>query len=623
MRTVGARTSELGMVRLSRVKRRVLGSACLLAALAATSADAATPRLRAFDSCPALVRYASGHAHAVARPAPTATAGPEARPAPAATPNAEAAPDDVSTTNVQEAGVDEPDLVKSDGRHLFAIAAGTLYAVDARTATPRIVGTLTLPGGFDHQLLVHEGRALVIAREQMDVGPLPRPLPVAGAAGASSAGRATAPAMPVGPLPPIGDIAPYVPPRTVLAEVDLRDPARMAVVRTLAFDGAPVGARLTGATARVVVASAPRFAIEPAARDRVAGWVPTATLAGRGLARPQTRRLVACRHVRRPPAFSGTGLLTVLTVDVDRGLPAIDSDAVMTDAEIVAASPRSLYVATPRWDPAASTTTTIHRFDTSAADATTYASSGAVPGTLLSQFALSERDGVLRAASTTDRESLVTTLRQRDGRLEQLGQVGGLGPDERIRAVRFLGPVGYVVTFRQTDPLYTVDLADPERPRVAGELKLLGYSAYLHPIADGRLLGVGQDATEQGRVTGTQVSLFDVSDPARPVRVARHDLGLGSWSEAESDHHAFLWWPATRLAVLPVSQHAFTGALGLRVGAGGIAEAGRVAGDGGAPVRRATVVGDRLFLLGDTAMQVVSLATLAPGTTLPLTGLRP
>ncbi|MEE3922133.1 beta-propeller domain-containing protein [Micromonospora sp. BRA006-A] len=88
---------------------------------------------------------------------------------------------------------------------------------------------------------------------------------------------------------------------------------------------------------------------------------------------------------------------------------------------------------------------------------------------------------------------------------------------------------------------------------VTGELKINGYSAYLHPAGDGRLIGVGQDATDRGRVTGTQVSLFDVADPARPARIAQHHVP-GGWSEAEHDPHAFLYWEPERLVVLPVRQ---------------------------------------------------------------------
>ena len=149
--------------------------------------------------------------------------------------------------------------------------------------------------------------------------------------------------------------------------------------------------------------------------------------------------------------------------------------------------------------------------------------------------------------TTGTSESTVYVLRQ-DGRsLDVVGKVGGLGKGERIYSVRFVGATGYVVTFRQTDPLYTVDLRDPAKPTVTGELKITGYSAYLHPAGDGRLLGIGQEATEQGRIQGTQISLFDVRDPAKPNRLAQYHV-QGAHSEAEFDPHAFLYWPQTGLA---------------------------------------------------------------------------
>jgi hypothetical protein len=145
----------------------------------------------------------------------------------------------------------------------------------------------------------------------------------------------------------------------------------------------------------------------------------------------------------------------------------------------------------------------------------------------------------------------VYVLAQQGGELVQVGAVEGLGMGEQIYSVRFVGPVGYVVTFRQTDPLYTVDLRNPSAPVVRGELKIPGYSAYLHPVDDTRLIGVGQDATDTGQVLGTQVSLFDVSDLTSPARIAKYTL-QGSYSEAEVDPHAFLYWPETGLLVVPL-----------------------------------------------------------------------
>ncbi|MEA2421221.1 MAG: hypothetical protein QOF55_320, partial [Thermoleophilaceae bacterium] len=195
------------------------------------------------------------------------------------------------------------------------------------------------------------------------------------------------------------------------------------------------------------------------------------------------------------------------------------------------------------------------------------------------------------------------------------------GQGEQIQGVRFLGDAGYVVTFHQTDPLYTIDLSKPNDPRMAGELKLLGYSAYLHPVGDGLLLGLGQDASDQGRRLGTQLSLFDVSDLSAPQRLSQRRVNGDSSSEAEYDHHAFLYWAPTKLAVLPVSifdpaaNSQFSGAIGFRVGRSKIDEVGRIQHDSSqqyAPgIRRAVVVGDRLFTISDLGARASALSSLA------------
>ena len=147
-------------------------------------------------------------------------------------------------------------------------------------------------------------------------------------------------------------------------------------------------------------------------------------------------------------------------------------------------------------------------------------------------------------------EARVTVLKVDGDSLVQVGVVTGLGVGEHIRGVRFIGDVGYVVTYQQTDPLYTVDLSDPAHPRVRGELEVLGYSAYLHPAGDGRLLGLGQDGTAAGRQTGLQLSLFDVRNLDSPRRLDRERLA-NAWSDAESDHHAFTM--AGDLVLIPYS----------------------------------------------------------------------
>jgi uncharacterized secreted protein with C-terminal beta-propeller domain len=233
---------------------------------------------------------------------------------------------------------------------------------------------------------------------------------------------------------------------------------------------------------------------------------------------------------------------------------------------------------------------------------------------LVNQYAMSEWDGHLRVATTIggSAASAVRVLRVRDGKLGEVGKVDGLGPGERIYSVRFVGPRAFVVTFRRTDPLYSLDLTDPARPRVTGELKITGYSAHLQPVGDNRLIGIGQEVRvdAQGTRAGTQVSLFDVADPTRPRRLAQH-LVPGGGSEAEVDPHAVLWWPATGLLVLPVADASSSGALALRVTADGLREAGRIAPSrAGSPVRRSLVIGDVLWTVTEEGLLASNLSTL-------------
>jgi uncharacterized secreted protein with C-terminal beta-propeller domain len=169
---------------------------------------------------------------------------------------------------------------------------------------------------------------------------------------------------------------------------------------------------------------------------------------------------------------------------------------------------------------------------------------------------MSEFEGHLRVATTefdwwwggvdveSDSGSIVTVLADdRRGRLIERGKIDGIAPGERIYACRFMGDKGYLVTFVQVDPLFTLDLSNPADPRVIGELEVPGYSAYLHPMENDHLLAVGMDADEEGRVLGLAISIFDVRDFSNPRLAHRFivedETDSWSWSEALDDHHAF------------------------------------------------------------------------------------
>jgi uncharacterized secreted protein with C-terminal beta-propeller domain len=664
-----------------------MGALAALPALSgcAETASAADAKLERFTSCAALTKYMQTNALENLGPYGIGTAvtgaitrtgvdsfgvsedsagGLAAAPG-AARPATKTPGTDFSTTNVQEAGVDEPDIVKTDGNRIFAIAKNRLYAIDVSGPTPRVAGSIAMPkDAFARDMLISGNRLLVMADGPVTV----RPLPAQPGAEPGAATRLG----PSGSFPGSGG--------SLLIQVDVTDPAAMRVTETMETEARYVNARLTGTTARVViVGGAPTgiaftYPAEPGpkaeqdalranrnalARTTADDWLPRYTIhSTNGASAP--RPVVSCDAVSRPPDFAGMGSLTVLTIDMATGLTPIDSDAVMAGGENVYASPQALYVATNRWAmPNAKgtleglDTTQIHRFDTSNPFETSYDGSGSVTGHLLNQFSMSEHEGRLRVATTDSgvgvvgedvivdngtggSQSYVTVLEESGDKLAQVGQVGGLGKGERIYAVRFIGDRGYVVTFRQTDPLYTVDLSDPAAPRVAGELKILGYSAYLHPIGDDLLIGVGQDATDEGRTKGLQVSLFDVSDPASPKRL--HNAVMpGARSDAEWDHRAFLWWAKTSTAVIPYNQEIAvptpgpadvpgsgivapsiapvpgfeSGALAMRVSPDGIVETGRVRHPsdpnyfGG--VRRTLVVGDTLFTVSESGIKASAL----------------
>lgn len=612
-------------------------------------------RLRSFGSCQDLLRYMKKHGQRIVGSGGLpASLGPEARtidpvapgleaglggaPAKTGEPNVE-----FSGTNVQEPGVDELDIVKSNGKVILAIAQGKLWSVSAGPGTPRLLGSLPLGHGLGHELFWHGNRAVVISHGLLGFEPLP--IVATGASIAPS--RAT----------------------TVLTEVDVSEPSQLRLVRTVTVDGALVDARLTGSTARIVTSSR-HFgfdfvtpagigaASEKAAEDRnrseiatsrLLNWLPTYELKTHRSGKTQKHMAVRCRAVKRPARFSGLGMLTVLTLDLRKGIKPVESDAVIGDGRTVYASANGLYIATQRWiSPVVaqpvrpSQATVLHKFDTSRSAKTSYRASGAVSGFVLNQWSMSEREGLLRVATTEtptwwpgvprgESESFVSVFAERAGRLVQIGSVGGLGRGERIFGVRFIGDVGYVVTFRRIDPLYTVDLSSPRDPRVRGFLKMLGYSSYLHPLGSNALIGLGQNATAEGRTIGTQLSVFDVGNPANPRRLHQATVDRG-WSEAEWDHHAFLYWPARNIAVFPAQAVRedgsaagvpVLGALAFQVDRRGIRRLGLIEHPGfrattgvkpkivyPPPIRRAVVVGSTLFTISAVGIKASALDSL-------------
>jgi uncharacterized secreted protein with C-terminal beta-propeller domain len=516
-------------------------------------------------------------------------------PAAAAVPAAPA----YSTTNNQEAGVDEPDLVKTDG-HLMVVmnATSTLNVIDVARDHPALLGSLAFPGAQNAKALLLGDDAIVLAQTYQGNG--------------TSA---------------------------VASVVSLADPAHPRVVRTYSTQGQLVDARLLHGRVVLVVQSTPHLvfagpksnapdAVATAVasnrrvirRAKLRDWLPALTV----MPAAKTFR-PACAKTFHPGIASGLGTTAVITLDPTKDEPTQQLTVVGTSS-VVYASTEALYLATTSWNVQRLVTsgssgepkTDIHGFNISSPDHLSYLGTGSVAGSLTDQYAMSEHNGFLRVATTIGSllpppgegqapaqlsDNHVTVLQPVDGVLVQVGQVAGLGRGERIYGVRFMGSIGYVVTFRQTDPLYVLDLSDPRRPRTRGELKVTGFSSSLYPLDDGMLLGVGQGVDAHLRQIGTQVSVFDVRRLSRPALRSRVQL-KGGFSLAETDHHSLLWWPTSRTLVVPLSVYSrsrFDGSIVYTVSStGALLERGRVQPPerpngccGG--VIRSVVVGDLLY----------------------------
>ncbi|HYI54662.1 MAG TPA: beta-propeller domain-containing protein [Microlunatus sp.] len=599
---------------------------------AASSGDGAafalTGPLRPFPTCDSVLQYFKDQApeDLIARVGGgmVATSEDRASASGAGDESAASSPEH-SETNIQEAGVDEPDVVKTDGNRIVAVAQGRVHLISSERG--ELSRQKTLPGTSARNVFLSGNRLLVFSDQGAESGE---------------------------------PESPWFGTQAVLSMYDISSLSDPELIATLTVDGSVLDARLVGTQVRVVTvaspdvdAPAPDFTRDgrlskksendlraAVANTTIDDWIPSYVLTDGSGAEVDEGHLVDCADLARPEKFSGLDTVALSAFDTS-DLESRQTVGVVAGGQQIYATSTSTYVSTTEWTRDGSpATTSVHKFITATSGASTYRGSGDVPGMLLNQYALSEYGGVLRVASTVSQrrgwvntrevtEGLVTTLREQDGALHRLGQIGGLGrkDNESIRAVRFIEDRGYVVTFRQTDPLYVLDLRDAATPKILGELKIPGYSGYLHPIGENRLLGVGQSGPESdpGAPTGVQFSVFDVSDPTSPRRIGTQTYGAGA-AGAEFDPKAFLYWQPRDLIVAPTSLYgddrgrgSFNGVVLLRASKNGLKELGKVrvaAGDGGA--NRSFIIGDAVYLLSDQALQTADLDTLRPIDTLIL-----
>jgi hypothetical protein len=329
--------------------------------------------------------------------------------------------------------------------------------------------------------------------------------------------------------------------------------------------------------------------------------------------------------------------LRVHTIDVKAR--TVKHETLLSEGASIYMAPSALIVATPYWNSGTATSsakalTTLHRFVLGADSQARYSASGQIPGTLINSYAIDEAaDGTLRiAGSDSDQDgpfSYVAALRTTAGKLQVIGRSAALARGERLQSARFLGKRAYLVTFRQIDPFFVFDLSDPTHPTQLGELKIPGFSTYLHPFGDSHVLGIGYDGS--GAARRIKATLFDVRDPSSPIEQATLLLSQNSRvsSEALNDPRALTFYAlpgvtGTTVVAIPLhDQFAVQGApdeSGIKLVKVNPAATGSALVDAGAmPMRgwnprRGLFVDDTVYGYSEAGVKSAKIA--APGTLL-------
>lgn len=469
-----------------------------------------------------------------------------------------------SETTIQEEGVDEADVVKTDGTNLYIISGETLRIVRASPPQELAVSGEVLLEGYGREIYLHNQKVVTITETYG--GFMFLDYAVVGSEQTEGADDGMT-------ITTVEIEYQYERPKTIVTIVDVSTPGSPAVVSSTSFDGSTTSSRMIGGVLHLVLATyqedyydiLPMLGnddalIEPA--DAPALLPGFERVDGDGTA--ESGAVVTWQETYRPTDPDGFGVVTVISMDADNG-SEFKAVGVVAEPGLIYSSLDALYLTDTEydWERNARETTDVYKLAYTD-DGPTPVAVGTVPGRILNQYSMGEYDGYLRVATTSggweEPKNNVYVLDEIDGKLEVVGSIEAIAAGEEIKAARFVGSRGFVVTFEQIDPLHTLDLSDPTAPVVVGELEVPGYSTFIVPMDADHLLTVGQYIPEDMWFDwGVQLSIFDISDFANPVLQHLEVIGEegGAYSEALYDPKAFTYFAEADLVALPVSMYGY------------------------------------------------------------------
>lgn len=459
---------------------------------------------------------------------------------------------DYSKTNVQVEGVDEADIVKSDGKYIYNFSQNRLIITDAYPIEgAKIISKTDLNGLSPQEMFVLGDKLVVFGANN--------------GSGYYNEGPMAKTAVGIRQMPPYyygGSV-------TVVRVYDISNREAPSQEKELEFNGSYLASRLIGSNAYFVVNSYPHMLYTPDGQpDYSKNIIPL--MAEDGV----EKRIATAEEIGYLPPMPVQSFVTIASLNLDS--LEMQKETIAGNAESVFASLENIYVTSTAWTTSevpvvkdaerviiGNTEKTVTNKFSLKDGKISFAGQGLVPGHVLNQFSMDEFEGKFRIATTVGQVSQMgsqstNNLYVLDEEMKPLGKLEGLAPGEKIYSARFMGKRAYMVTFKKVDPLFVIDLSNPSEPKVLGKLKIPGYSDYLHPIDEAHIIGVGKEAIEStygdfAWYQGMKLAVFDVSDVENPKEMHKVAIGdRGTDSYALHDHRAFLYDRQKELLVLPI-----------------------------------------------------------------------
>ena len=454
---------------------------------------------------------------------------------------------DYSDTNIQVLGVDEADIIKTDGEYIYLLSNNKLIIAKAYPSDEaEILANYEFKEGFyPSEIFVDEERLLVFGSsnnyvyygKEVFVGDSARLsiFPFSGA--------------------------------TQVMLFDISEKSIPSLLRTIEFEGSYLSSRKIDSNVYFVINSYPSYETFDCL-DVIPAY--TESYGEEETSVDSLSPIVNCTEVGYVKDAPSSNFLTIVSIDMEDENKEIEKEVILGNGQNIYASKSSIYVSQTSWEREEKTYITKFNLDNGKI---IFDSSGEVPGYILNQFSMDEHEGYFRIATTKGQvwetnEKSTNNLYILDKNLEVVGSIEGLAPGESIYSVRFMGDKGYVVTFKRVDPLFVLDLKDPTNPTILGKLKIPGYSDYLHPYDENHLIGIGKevdegidsdkvhedDAVYYTAIQGIKISIFDVSDLENPKEIHKVVIGdRGTESLATYEHKAFLFDKEKGLLVIPIN----------------------------------------------------------------------